>query len=155
MPSYRPQDPSGVGGVGHDVEALFLHPPDDDVVKHRTLLIEQMGVLRPARSDLGQVVGEGPLQDSFGVGPHDADGTEVADVEYGRLPPAGHMLGQGARAELEGHLPATETDQARPVVPVPPVERAAPQGCRTVSEQPGPGPCARRGKPSTRWWGHW
>ena len=44
----RLDDPFGVRGVGHDVEALVVDPPDDDVVEHRcVVLIEQVGVLGP------------------------------------------------------------------------------------------------------------
>ena len=43
----------GVGGVGHDVEDVLVHPPDDDVVDDRRVgLVEEVGVLRPAWGDL-------------------------------------------------------------------------------------------------------
>ncbi len=51
----------GVEGVGHHVEHLVVDPPDDDVVEDRAvLLVEEVGVLRPSGSDLGEVVGEAP-----------------------------------------------------------------------------------------------
>ena len=42
--------PGGVRGVGHDVEAVLVDPPHDDVVEHRGVVgVEQVGVLvRPA-----------------------------------------------------------------------------------------------------------
>ena len=56
-------DPGGVRGVRHDVEALVVHPPHDDVVEHRPVgVVEQVGVLGPAGADLAQVVGQGRLQ---------------------------------------------------------------------------------------------
>ena len=47
-------DPSGVRGVGHHVEHLVGQPPDDDVVDHRPVgIVEEVGVLGPARARSG------------------------------------------------------------------------------------------------------
>ena len=67
-PPMASTHPVGVRGVGHDVEALVVDPPDDDVVDHRAVVVEQMRVLGPARADPAEVVGEGRLQPVEGVG---------------------------------------------------------------------------------------
>ena len=63
----RPPDgrhhPFGVGRVGHHVEDLVVHPPDDDVVHHRgVVLVEKVGVLGPPGPDAPEVVGQRDLE---------------------------------------------------------------------------------------------
>ena len=57
--------------VGHDVEALLVDPPDDDVVDDEAVLVEQVRVLGPAGVDPPQVVAERVLQVLEGVGADD------------------------------------------------------------------------------------
>jgi hypothetical protein len=67
-----------------------------------------MGVLRPPRSDLAEVVGERGLQALEGSGPLHPDGAEVADVEGDRRAPTGLVLGDGAIGIGQRHVPTTE-----------------------------------------------
>jgi len=64
MPPIAARTPCGVRGVRHHVEALRSHPPDDDVVEHRRLLVEEVRVLGTTWADPMQVVGEGPWRTS-------------------------------------------------------------------------------------------
>ena len=98
-----PPDPGGVGGVGHNVEALLLHPPDDDVVEHRTLAHRADGCTAPCQErSWPRSLVRARLERGFGVGPRDAHSTEVADVENGHLPTAGHVLGEVPRSYSRG-----------------------------------------------------
>ena len=106
---WRARDPVGVRRVGHHVEALVVDPPHDDVVEHRRVgLVEQVGVLGPARADLAEVVGQRPLQPVDGVGALDPHGAEVADVEDDGVVPAGPVLGERAGRVGQRHVPAAE-----------------------------------------------
>ncbi len=50
-PPDRAEHVARVGGVGHDVEAVLVDPPDDHVVDDEAVLVEQVRVLRPSRVD--------------------------------------------------------------------------------------------------------
>ena len=82
--AQRSHHPIGVRRVGHDVERRVVDPPDDDVVEHgRIVGVEQVGVLRPPRLDLGEVVGEGALQPFEGARPGHPHGARIGDEEPG------------------------------------------------------------------------
>ncbi len=87
-----------------------MHPPHDDVVEHRTVVVEQMGVLRATRGDLAEVVGQRVLKPLAGVCTRDTDGAEMADVEGDRVVTARHVLRDRARGIRERHLPTAEVD---------------------------------------------
>ena len=130
----RGDHPIGVGRVGHDVEAALVDPPDDDVVEYRGVAgIEQMGVLRPARRHLPEVVGERPLQAVERVGTLDPHGPEMADVEGHGIGAAGLVLGDGARRVRQRHLPSSELDHARAEGAVSGVERRVLEGHRAAA----------------------
>ena len=116
----RLEHPFGVRGVGHHVEDPLVHPPDDDVVDHRPVLGEQMRVLSPTGGDLGQIVGERGLKPFEAPCAFDPDRAEMADVEDHRVVAAGAVLGDGALAVGERHLPTPEAHQlgAKPAVAV-------------------------------------
>ena len=109
-PPMASHHPVGVGGVGHDVEGGLRQPPDDDVVDHRAVgVVEQVGVLGPARAHPTQVVGEGGLEPVEGVGTLHPDGAQVAHVEDHRVLPAGPVLGDGARPGRPAASPSRRT----------------------------------------------
>ncbi len=119
---------AGVRGVGHDVEPLLGHPPHDEVVDDRTVVVEQVRVLGPAGPDPAQVVGEGRLQPVEGVGPLHPQGAEVAHVEGHGVGAAGAVLGHGAGGIRERHLPAPELDHPGPEGQVDGVQGGASSG---------------------------
>ena len=106
----------GVRGVGHDVEALVVDPPHDDVVEHRAVgLVEQVRVLRPARADLAAgrwsappAGGRGRRRRSTRTVPRWLTSNATAPVA------AGPVLGQRAVGVRQRHLPAAEGDHAWP-----------------------------------------
>ena len=98
-------------------------PPDDDVVEHRAVVVEEVGVLGSAGGDLAQVVGEGPLQPVEGVGFVQADRAEMGHVEDDGVAAAGEVLGNRAGRVLERHLPAAELHHPGAECPVHSVER--------------------------------
>ena len=102
-----------VRGVGHDVEALLVDPPHDDVVDDEAVLVEQVGVLGPTGVDPPQVVAQRSLQVLEGVGPDDPHGAQMADVERHRRLATRPVLRHGARRVRERHLPAAEGHQLR------------------------------------------
>jgi hypothetical protein len=101
----------GVRGVGHDVERVVVHPPHNDVVEHRRVVVEQVRVLGSPDADLAEVVGERRLQPRAGVGPRDPHRAEVTDVERDSVGAARQMLGERARRVRERHRPASEVDE--------------------------------------------
>ena len=58
-----------VRGVGHDVEFVVAHPPDDDVVDDEAVVVQEVRVLRAPGCDLVEVVGEGVCRSSNMSGP--------------------------------------------------------------------------------------
>ena len=81
VPADGRHDAAGVRRVGHDVEALLVDPPHDDVVGHRAGRVQQVGVLGPPGRDLAQVVAQRMLQVVEGLRAVDPHGAEMADVE--------------------------------------------------------------------------
>ena len=107
----RASHPCGVRRVRHDVERPLAHPPDDDVVEHRAVVVEEVRVLRSPHGDLPEVVRERRLQPVERVVAFDPDGAEMADVERDGIGAAGHVLGDRAGLVRERHLPPAEVDQ--------------------------------------------
>ena len=108
LPAQRVHDALGVRRVGHHVEGLLVNPPHDDVVEHPAGVVEQVRVLRPARPDLAQVVGQRALQLIERVGAGDADSAEVADVEDHRRGATRAVFVERAARIGDGHQPAAE-----------------------------------------------
>ncbi len=121
------REPFRVRRVRHHEEPLGLDPPDDDVVDDvRVVGVEQMRVLRPARPDPPEIVGEQPLQRVERAGSGELDGAEVRHVEHDRVFPARAVLLEHTRV-LQRHRPAAERHHARTERFVLRVERATTQ----------------------------
>ena len=105
------QGRGGVGGVGDHEELLLPHPPHDQVVDHRGVVVEQVGVLRPARADPAEVVGQKALEGVERAGTPKPDRPHVGDVEDHRARPAGPVLVEDAPVP-DRHVPAGEVDHA-------------------------------------------
>ena len=122
-----------VGGVGDRQVALDTQPVGEEVVEHPAVLAAENAVLRPAHADahadasaradpavernLGDVVGEQPLQQRQRLGPRRFDLAHVRDVEDPAGFSHGHVLLQDAPI-LDRHLPAGELDEPGPGGPV-------------------------------------
>ncbi len=87
-------------------------PPHDDVVEHRPVVVEQVGVLRPTRRDATEVVGERSLQAVERVGAFDAHGAEVADVEGDRRPRGTLGARRGCPPDSSAACPSRRTPPA-------------------------------------------
>ncbi len=127
----------GVRGVRHDVEGVTVSgigmPPHDDVVDHRGVgVVEQVRVLRPPWPDLGEVVGQRPLDRLERVGSGQSDGAEVRHVEHRRRRTTCHVFGDRPGRVRDRHLPSAELGHrcAEPTVPI--IERRRLQGHRTA-----------------------
>ncbi len=103
------QDALGVGRVGHDIEALVVHPPDNDVVGHRTVVGQEVRVLRSTGSNLSKIVGELRCKRSKASGPGDAHGAQVAYVKDDRTTSARSVLGHRALADRSAAYPIRQT----------------------------------------------
>ncbi len=110
-------DLGGVGGVGHEQQVLVVAVVDDQVVDDAAgVLVAAQRVLRLARADLGQVVGQRRVDELGGAGPGDHGLAEVADVEDAdRRADRGVLLDHATLAAgvLERHRPATELGELR------------------------------------------
>ena len=123
----RADDRVGVRRVRHDEQLVVVDPPHDDVVDDVGVVgIEQVRVLRPARTDPAEVVGERPLEHRHRARPGDPHRPEVRHVEHDRVLPARPVLLEHA-AVLDRHVPAAELGQARVEGAVLGVERAVAQ----------------------------
>ncbi len=100
-----------------------MDPPHDDVVEHRRVVVEQVGVLRPPDADLAEIVRERGLQAFVRIRTGDPHRAQVADVERDGLGATRHVLGEGARGIRERHAPAAEVDELGPELAVLGVER--------------------------------
>ena len=104
----------GVRGVGHDVEGLFVEPPDDESSTTEPDSSSRCVYwARPGR-DLPEVVREGRLQVLEGAGARDPHGAEVAHVEHDSAAAAREVLGERSGGVRQRHLPAAELDELRP-----------------------------------------
>ncbi len=111
-PTHGGHHPVGVRGIGHDVEGLVGHPPDDDVVDHRAVgVIEEVGVLGPAHVHLAQVVRQGLLEPIEGLGPTTRTVPRWLTSKTTASRPAGQVLGHRAGRIGERHLPPAEAGQ--------------------------------------------
>jgi hypothetical protein len=88
----------------------FVEAVGEEVVEDAAVGLAQDRVLRAVRGDLGDVVGEDPLQEGLGVLARGADLAHVGDVEEAGLGADGHVLLADALV-LHGHLPSRERDQ--------------------------------------------
>ncbi len=100
-----------------------MHPPHDDVVEHRRVVVEEVRVLGPPDADLAEVIGQRRLQPLVSVATRDPHRAEVTDVERDSVGAARHVLGEGARRVRERHRPAAEVDELGTEVAMLRVER--------------------------------
>ena len=99
----------------------------EEVVEHPAVLAAQHAVLRAVGGELGDVVGEDPLQERLGVGPGRLDLAHVRDVEDAGALAHGLVLGADP-AVLDRHLPAREGNEPRAGRHVAVVQRGALEG---------------------------
>jgi hypothetical protein len=113
-----------VGGVGHREVPVLTEAVREEVVQDAPVLLGQHAVLRAVLGDLGDVVGEDPLQEGLRARPRGLDLPHVADVEDPRA--AAHLevllLDPGV---LHRHLPAGEGNELRTGRDMPVVQRGA------------------------------
>ena len=70
VPPRAPRTRAVLEAFGITSNGLVVDPPHDDVVEDRAVgVVEEVGVLGPARPDLAEVVGQGRLQQVDAVGP--------------------------------------------------------------------------------------
>ena len=101
--------------LGITSKTLVGEPPDDDVVDHRAVgVVEEVGVLGPARRRSGGGRWTAALQAVEGVGALDPHRAQMAHIEDDRILAAGPVLGQRPLAVGQRHLPSTELDQFGP-----------------------------------------
>ena len=102
-----------VGGVGDDQVAVAAEPVGEEVVEDAAVLVAEARVLGAADLDLGDVVGEHPLQERERARPLDLDLAHVRDVEHPGVGPHRRVL---LADPLVGdrHLPAGEGNELRP-----------------------------------------
>jgi hypothetical protein len=99
------------GGVDDEEEFAFAGAIGDEVVDDAAVVIEEEGVVAVAGGEAGDVVGEGVIEEGFGVGAIDDDLAHVGDVEDANVLADGVVFGHKAGI-LDGHFPAGEGDQA-------------------------------------------
>ena len=127
-------------------------------------VVEEVGVLGPARMDPRQIVAQRVLQVLEGVGAADAHRAEVAHVEGDGRGAAGPVLGHRPRWVRQGHLPAAERNhlgaelEVRRMTAVRPADGAALRCRRRSPGQTRPlrravrvTRSARRSRAGTRW----
>ena len=114
-----------VARVRDGQEAVGAEPVREQVVEHAALLVAQHGVLRAVLGDLGDVVGEEPLEELLRSRPGRLDLAHVADVEHPGPLAHGHVLLADPAWVLHGHLPAGERNQPRPLGDVAVVQRGS------------------------------
>ena len=102
-----------VGGVRDRQEAIDLEAVGEQVVEDPAVLAAEHAVLRAARRDRGDVVGEQPLQQLERLRAARLDLAHVRDVEDARRFAHGHVLLAHALV-LNRHLPAREVDELGP-----------------------------------------
>ncbi len=111
--AQRVDERLGVRRVGHHQEVTGRGPPHDDVVDDvGVVVVEQVRVLRPARRDAVEIVGERPLQRGERARAAHVHRAEVRHVEDDRALAARPVLLEHAGV-LDGHLPAAERHHAR------------------------------------------
>ena len=117
-------DLGGVGGVGDEQHAVVVVHVGDQVVDDAAgRVVAAQRVLRLARADPAQVVGEGAVDEVDGARAGDDGLAEVADVEDAdRLADRGVLLDH-AGGVLQRHRPAAEVRELRAERLVPVVER--------------------------------
>ncbi len=124
-PTAQPGKVGGVvGRVGDDEVAVAAEPVGEEVVEHAAVLGAEAGVLGAADRDLGDVVGEDPLQEGERARPLDLDLAHVGDVEHPGVTAHREVLFANPLV-LDGHLPARKIDQLRPELEVAVVEGGA------------------------------
>ena len=117
-------DPAGVRGVGDEEDVVVAAQVLDEVVDDPAVVGAAHRVLRLARTDPAQVVGEAGVDEVGRPGPGDAGLAEVRDVED--ADPLAHrgVLGDDpAAGVLDGHRPAPEVGHLRAERDVSVVER--------------------------------
>ena len=111
-----PQEPNHlvvVRCVGQHPSGIRLPPPYDDVVLHSASVVEDHGVLRPARFHIGDVVTQQSAEQRRGLGTFDRYPPEVTHIEHTNGVAHRVVLGENTLV-LERHFPAAEVGEARP-----------------------------------------
>ena len=147
VPPMAAQHPGRVGGVGHDVEALLAGPPDDEVVQHRPVLVQQVACTAPFPGlILARSLVSARWSVGRGVGPGQAHRPQVAHVEHGHVRTAGHVLGHRAVRRTRGASPSLRSPPSGPRGP----RCQAASGLRrsgSVDARPAPGRALDRRSP--------
>ena len=104
-----------VGGVGDDQPAVVAEPVGEEIVEDPPALVAQARVLGAADIDGADVVGEHPLQEGERPGPLDLDLPHVGNVEHPGVGANRRVL-LADPLILNGHLPAGEVHQLRPLL---------------------------------------
>ena len=107
-------------------------PVGEEVVEHAAVVLAEHGVLGAAVGELGDVVGEDPLQERLGVGPARLDLAHVRDVEDAGALAHRLVLGPDALV-LHRHLPARERHEPRAGRDVAVVQGRALEGVGTAA----------------------
>ena len=113
----------GVGGVGHQEDLVVADVVGDQVVDHAAGLVAAQRVLRLARPDPVEVVGECGVDVLRGARPAHERLAEVADVEQADGGARRGVLADGAGIG-DRHQPAAELREGRAELPVPVLEWA-------------------------------
>ncbi len=100
-------DGRGVGGVGHQEDLVVGDVVGDQIVHNTAGLGAAQGVLRLARSDPVQVVGEGGIDVGRRTRAFDQSLSEVADVEEAHGVARGVVFGDSSGVGHR-HQPSTE-----------------------------------------------
>ena len=90
---------------------MLADPVHDEVVNDPAALVQHHVVLRISRRDLGQIVGEGSLEDTEPAASLDEDLAQVGQIEQPHSLANGAMLRQRA-CVFERHPPAGECGHA-------------------------------------------
>ena len=100
-----------VASVHDEEESVMRAAIDEQVVDHTSSRIAHDGVMRAARSEFGDIVGQEVVQEGFGLIARDENFPHVTDVEEPSVLTHGAVFFENARI-LNGHFPAREGDHA-------------------------------------------
>src|SRR5581483_11842589 len=110
FPSPRVDDPK---------KAVIGFLIDNDVIDDSTLIVEEKTVKGASDLHFGKVIGEGILGKFISLGTVDPKTAHVGNIEKPGAVTGGLMLEEDALGVGNGHVPAVEIHQLRPVFLVP------------------------------------
>jgi hypothetical protein len=97
----------GVGCVRHHIEGSVVVPPDDDVVEHSPVIIQQVGVLRSPWSNFVKVIRQSAVHTLRRVSIGEPNCSKMGDIEYCTRLPARKVLANCAGV-FKRHVPAAK-----------------------------------------------